>query len=197
MREDYRKMLNITEDEVVFVSVARLTPEKDHLTLIKVFENVSKLYRNTKLFLVGDGPMREELQREVREREIGDRVIFLGIRKDVPEILSASDVFVLSSIYEGNPLSVMEAMAAGKPVIATSVGGVPELVDDGETGILVKKGNVTELEKAMISFLENRKLIKDVGSRGRDKAIKYFDVSYMTEEYGKLYRELFLKKRNM
>lgn len=188
-------MLNITEDEVVFVSVARLTPEKDHLTLIKAFENVSKLYRNTKLFLVGDGPMREELQREVREREIGDRVIFLGIRKDVPEILSASDVFVLSSIYEGNPLSVMEAMAAGKSVIATSVGGVPELVDNGETGILVKKGNVTELEKAMISFLENRKLIKDMGSRGRDKAIKYFDVSYMTEEYGKLYRELLLKKR--
>ncbi|MFN6991326.1 MAG: glycosyltransferase [Fervidobacterium sp.] len=118
--------------------------------------------------------------------EYKGRLFFLGFRKDAMELMAEWEVFVLSTVYEGLPLSVMEALTAGEPVIASSVSGLPELVDDGKTGILVEKGNVEELEKAMVRLIENRELIKEMGIKGQEKALKHFDVSHMVERYAKL-----------
>ncbi|HDN80641.1 MAG TPA: glycosyltransferase, partial [Chloroflexi bacterium] len=136
-RRAWRAQEGYKEADIIFVSIARLSPQKDPLSLIRAFAAAAPHAHGLHLLLVGDGPLRPELEAQVKALGLKQRVCFLGVRTDIPEILAAADVFVLSSRWEGNPLSVMEAMAAGKPVVATVVGGVPELVEDGVSGILV------------------------------------------------------------
>ena len=133
--------------------------------------------------------MRSELERQIGASGLQGRVHLLGTRADVPEILNAADVFVLSSDYEGNPLSVMEAMAAGKPMICTAVGGVPELVEDG-CGLLVPPRDAQALSKAMSHVLENPSARKSMGERSARRAVERFDLRAMTEAYEALYKKL-------
>jgi glycosyltransferase involved in cell wall biosynthesis len=135
-RVEIRKELGIPADAPTFMSVGRLAPAKNPGALLHAFASRRILAANAHLLLAGDGPLVRELTKRVDELEVADRVHFLGLRRDVPRLLAAADVFVLASRFEGNPLSVMEAMAAGKPVVATDVGCVPELVTE-ETGRLV------------------------------------------------------------
>jgi glycosyltransferase involved in cell wall biosynthesis len=133
--------------------------------------------------------LRSELERQIGAAGLQGRVHLLGKRADVPEILNAADVFVLSSDYEGNPLSVMEAMAAGKPMISTAVGGVPELVEDG-CGLLVPPRDAQALSKAMSHMLENPSARKSMGEKSARRAVERFDLRAMTEAYEDLYRWL-------
>ena len=116
----------------------------------------------------------------------------LGLRSDIPELLNAADVFVLSSDYEGNPLSVMEAMAAGKPIVSTAVGGVPELVEGG-CGLLVPPCDAQALSKAIRYMLESSEARKSMGEASARRAVERFDLRVMTEAYEDLYRELIAK----
>jgi glycosyltransferase involved in cell wall biosynthesis len=133
--------------------------------------------------------LRSELERQISASGLQERVHLLGRRSDVPEILNAADVFVLSSDYEGNPLSVMEAMAAGKPMICTAVGGVPELVEDG-CGLLVPPLDAEALSEAMNLLLENPSARKSMGEKSARRAVERFDLRVMTEAYEDLYKEL-------
>ncbi len=188
-RERWRADHGIPAEDVVFACVARLAPPKNHEALLKAFAALGDL-TNAQLLIVGDGPLRAELEARIQALGISSRVRITGSRTDIPEVLAASDVFVLPSLYEGSPLSVMEAMAARRPVIATSVGGIPELVNSGETGLLVPPFNVTELARAL------RRLHADPGLRARfgaaagRQAAQAFDISHMVGAYDRLYQEI-------
>jgi glycosyltransferase involved in cell wall biosynthesis len=131
--------------------------------------------------------LKSELERQIGASGLQERVHLLGLRSDIAEILNAADVFVLSSDYEGNPLVVLEAMAAGKPMISTAVGGVPELVEGG-CGLLVPSGDAQALSKAMRYMLESPKARKSMGEASARRAVERFDLRVMTEAYENLYK---------
>lgn len=189
-REEWREKEGFQKEDFLFVNIARLAPQKNQALLIEAFAKGPARHDNSKLIIVGDGEERERLEEITKLHRLEEKVYFLGIRTDIPDILNASDVFVLSSDWEGNPLSVMEAMAAGKPVIATSVGGVPELIQNNITGILVPPKNVNAFSKAMLMLIENKDLCQKLGEKAKEVAEKEFDISVMVKKYEKLYESL-------
>ena len=176
--------------DILFVCVAWLRPQKNPVLLLEAFRRGPASDPRAHLLLVGTGSLRSELERQIGASGLQERVHLLGTRADVPEILNAADVFVLSSDYEGNPLSVMEAMAAGKPVICTAVGGVPELVEDRGCGLLVPPRDPKALSEAMSHMLENPNARKSMGEKSARRAVERFDLRTMTEAYEDLYRSL-------
>ena len=130
--------------------VARLSPEKGIDRLLEAFAGVLRQVPYARLAIAGDGPARGQLEARAHELTLGGAVEFLGYREDVSPVLGSLDLFVLPSLTEGIPLALLEAMAAGLPVIATAVGGVPEVVEDGTSGMLVPPGDAAALERAML-----------------------------------------------
>lgn len=170
------------------VSVGRFKYPKDFGTLIEAF---AKLDSPFVAQLVGDGPDRAELEAATRRHDLSGRVEFLGEREDVPALLAAADVFVLSSRSEGLPVSVLEAMSAQLPVVASAVGGVPELVVEGETGLLVPPGEAEALAAALSSLLADGKLRRRLGEAGRRRVEEQFDLERFRRAHLELYsREL-------
>jgi glycosyltransferase involved in cell wall biosynthesis len=140
------------QDGYQFVNVARFFPEKDHDLLVRAFHRVSRELPQARLALVGDGPLRLTVEQQVQALGLQDRITFTGVRRDVPEILAASHCFVLSSRWELHPITILEAMRAGLPVIATEVGGVADTVADGVSGLLVVPGDEAGLAHAMLTL---------------------------------------------
>jgi glycosyltransferase involved in cell wall biosynthesis len=187
-RSAWRKRLDISEEAVLFTSVARLTPQKAPEVLLEAFETIRR--SGYELVLAGDGPLRASLEAQTVRRHATSPVRFLGSRPDIPDLLAASDVFVLASRWEGNPLSILEAMAAGRPVIATAVGGVPEFVRHRETGLLVPPGDGKALAEAMLELGQDPVLRQRLGANGACVASRLFDVTRMAAAYDRLYQEL-------
>jgi glycosyltransferase involved in cell wall biosynthesis len=141
--------------------------------------------------IAGDGPDRRRLEREIHTRGIADSVRLVGERSDVLRLLADGDVFVLSSSSEGLPMSVLEAMAAGLPVVASRVGGVPELLEDGEDGLLVRSGEVGELAAALARLIAEPATRRRLGDAARARAEAYFDLEPFRRAHLELYsREL-------
>ncbi len=192
MRRAWRLQESIDDATTVFVCVAGLRPQKNHALLLRAFARLKPLQRNLLLLLVGapdpHAPEHaERLQQLVRSLGISESVRFLGGRADVPAILNASDIFVLASAYEGNPLSVMEAMAAGLPPVCTAVGGVPELIQHEHTGLLVPPDDESALASALQRLIENSQLRSQLGQAAREYAQRHFDIAVMVEAYERLY----------
>jgi len=140
--------------------------------------------------MAGTGSMAEQMREFVRGRGLTSRIHLVGKCPNIPDILAASDVFVLGSNWEGNPLAVMEAMAAGLPVIGTAVGGVPELVDTGVHGILVKPGDRAAFVNAMRSLVEGSSIRLVMANAARVRALTDFKVDRMVHGYASLYRAM-------
>jgi glycosyltransferase involved in cell wall biosynthesis len=159
--------LGIPKDAFHWLAVGSLLPAKDYPTLLRAFAHIQP--SNARLLVAGAGELDRELRRHSRELEIEDRVLFLGLRDDVSSLLHVADGFVSSSAWEGLPNAVMEAMAAGKPVVATDVGGIPELVESPKTGILVPPGQPVQLAQAMARVmnmpLEERERLGEAARR--------------------------------
>jgi glycosyltransferase involved in cell wall biosynthesis len=171
------------------VAVGRLKAPKDFLTLVRAVAELPA--RACELVVVGDGPDREELEAEIRDLGLDGDVRLLGERSDVAELLAGADAFVLSSVSEGMPISVLEAMAAGLPVVATQVGGVPELVADGETGFLVPPGEPQALADALRRLLADQDLRQRLGDAGLERVRRSFDLGEFRRAHVALYsREL-------
>ncbi|MFZ5800487.1 MAG: glycosyltransferase, partial [Candidatus Omnitrophota bacterium] len=145
--------------------------------------------RKVKLLVIGDGPEQQRLADSVQRLGLGAKIIFTGLRKDVREFIRGIDILVLPSLREGLPVAALEAMAAGKPVIATNVGGTPELISDGETGLLVKPADPLALSGALEKLLSDRQLAQTMGERGRKRVENYFSLAKMINETEKLYEE--------
>ena len=189
-RNEWRAKEGFGDDQVLFVCVARFAPQKNHALLLKAFAQGPASGPNSHLVLVGEGPLREQLKEEVKSLGLAGQVHFLGVRTDIPDVLSAMDVFVLSSDWEGNPLSVMEAMAAGLPIVSTAVGGVPDLFADGSEGFLVRQGDARGLADCMCSLLSKPETRQTMGAAAARRATKDLDVSKMVQEYEQLYDNL-------
>jgi glycosyltransferase involved in cell wall biosynthesis len=187
-REMWREREGFAPEDVLFVCVARFFPQKNHRLLLDSFARGVASDPHAHLLLVGSGPLELEVKKRAETLGLRNKMRFLGVRADIPEILGAADAFVLSSDWEGNPLSVMEAMAAGKPVICTAVGGVPELVEDGECGLLVPQRDEKALAKAMKYILEDSEARTRMGRASARRAIERFDLKTMTEAYEDLFR---------
>ena len=142
--------------------------------------------RRAHLVLAGHGILRAQLQERVNQLGLTSRVHFLGLGRDIPDVLGAADIFALSSDYEGNPLSVIEAMAAGLPIVSTAVGGVPELLQNGKQGFIVQAGHAEQLSEAR----------RAMGAAAATRAREKFDVSAMVRAYEELYEEISAPSRN-
>ena len=186
-RSARRRALGLGEGEVVLGTVGRLDPLKDHRLLI---EAVTGLEGSWRLLVVGDGPLRAELERLVQERSLGGRVVFLGERRDVPELLRAMDAFVLPSRSEGLPMALLEAMACGLPVVATRVGGIPEAVREGEGGLLCDPGDSGGLRDALCRLISDPPLRRRLGRGARVAFERRFSLQRMVEGYERLYLSL-------
>jgi len=194
-RERWRDKEGFTLTDVLFACVAGLRPQKNPALLLEAFRRGPASDSRAHLLFAGRGVLKPEIERQIGILGLQARVHLLGLRSDIPELLNAADVFVLSSDYEGNPLAVLEAMAAGKPVISTAVGGVPELVESG-CGLLVPPGDAQALSKATRHLLENPEARKSMGEASARRAVERFDLRVMTEAYEALYRELISNNRS-
>ncbi len=178
---------------VRFIHIARFNPVKDQQSLIQAFAtlvNDNKYSsKQLSLTLVGDGELTDKLTQLVSDKQLNDFVIFTGARNDIPELLSQADVFVLSSIAEGIPMTVLEAMAASLPIISTDVGGLSELVENGQTGVLVEKQNAEVLAKAMKTYIDCPQLIARQGEQAHQFVEQHFSETNMVREYLNLYNE--------
>jgi glycosyltransferase involved in cell wall biosynthesis len=183
------------ETELRCTMVARFTGFKDHALLLRAFARVPG---NARLLLAGDGSTLTAAKALARQLGIDGRVEFAGVRSDVPELLARSDVFILASKQETLPISILEAMRAGLPVIATDVGGIPEEVIHEETGLLVRPGSVEDLSAALIRLLGNRTLRTEMGRAGRKRFEKMFLAQTMITKtaalYGEVLRERFSRR---
>jgi sugar transferase (PEP-CTERM/EpsH1 system associated) len=186
-----RRELGLPQDAFVFGIVARLTAVKDHPNL---FEAVARLrrqgYTGAHLCVVGDGELGDELKARAGELGLGDAISFLGARRDIPELLGVFDAFVLSSYSEGLSITLLEAMAAGLPVVATDVGGNPEVVLDDVTGYVVEARNPEALASAMQKIMQNPDEAAVMGERGRDRVQRKFSLDVMVGGYEQIYEEL-------
>ena len=186
-RDRARRDWELPEDAWVVGSVARLDPVKDLATLVRAFARLQGA-PPPYLVVVGDGPERAALEAEARTAGLGDRIRFAGQRSDVRERLPAFDVFVNSSTYEGVSLTIIEAMAAGLPVVATRVGGTPEVVTDGRDGRLVTAGDPAGLAAALEELRGDRALAARLGGAGRATVEARFRFDSMLQAYLDAYR---------
>jgi glycosyltransferase involved in cell wall biosynthesis len=175
----------------VLAMVGRLTPQKDPLTLLEACRLLKTDFR---LMMVGDGELRSKAEKFVADNNLGDKVTFTGNRTDIPDILAASDILVLDSRWEGLPMVIIEAQMAGVPVVASSVGGVPELIEDGVTGFLVPPRNPQALADVLFNLIVNPKLLRRVASAARDKALHEFTLKRMLTKTHQLYEDILKKK---
>lgn len=164
--------------------VARMIPRKGHEILLRAISNLSRKFNGdwAKLMIIGWGPLEEQLKSLCYELKIEHIVQFLGDRHDVPELLQKMDILVLPSFYEGFPISIIEGMATGLPVIATNIDGIPEIINPGANGLLVAPGEVEDLEIALTNMLGNYDLRVELGNEASTIARKHFSISRMTEE---------------
>jgi glycosyltransferase involved in cell wall biosynthesis len=189
-RDVVRKEMNVGPADLAIVQVARLDYLKDHATAVRTLEQVVRSRPDARLVLVGDGPERTKIEDQLRQRGLEDKVRLLGLRQDVARLLAAADLFLLTSISEGIPLTVIEAMAAGLPVVATAVGGMAEIVEHGQTGLLAPSGDHAALAEHILRLAEDPDLRVRMGEHGRQRAVEMFSESQMHDGYCRLYEEL-------
>jgi len=188
-REGWRAKEGFQSSAVLFACVARFAPQKNHALLLKSFAHGPVSDPRAHLVLVGEGDLRAELEEQARRLNVAGKVHFLGLRSDIPDVLGAMDAFVLSSDYEGNPLSVLEAMASGLPIVSTAVGSVPNLFEAGKEGFLVPAGDLHGLAKSMNSLLRHEAVRRSMGAAAATRARKNYDVSNMVRAYEAVYED--------
>ncbi len=193
-RECLRKELGV-DDDFVWIAVGRFDPPKDYPKMLQAFAQVWKEKPKVRLFIVGDGPLRPEMEILAKKLGIDSQVKFLGIRKDVPDLLNAADAYVMSSAWEGMPMVLLEAASTGLPIVATDVGGNSEIVVHGKTGFLVPPRDPNALAKAMLELMnlsedERRKM----GEEARKHMEANFSLGQVVGMWEALYRELLEKK---
>jgi glycosyltransferase involved in cell wall biosynthesis len=191
-RQDARAALGIDPGESVIAMIAAMRPEKAHDALLRAVASLKGAGRRVRVLFAGDGPRRAALDRTAEAMGIRDRVDFLGVRRDVARLLHASDMMVLPSraVVETLPLSVLEAMASGVPVIASRVGSVPEVVIDGDTGRLIAPGDATELAHAIAATLDGGAATRLQAERARLRVETRYSVDRTAAGYEQLFDEV-------
>jgi glycosyltransferase involved in cell wall biosynthesis len=172
------------------LAVGRLIEAKDYPTLLQAASLLRDQGRRFVLKIVGDGPLRERLARESAAAKLDSHVEWLGSRRDVSVLMPACDVFVLSSVREGQPMVLLEAMSAARPIVATRVGGIPKTVNDGVEALLVPPGNAAALAEAIGRLLDDRELARRLGEKARTRMREEFSIEAVAQAHLKLYSRL-------
>ena len=185
----YRRDLGIDDDELVVGVVGNLYPVKGHTYLLDAVPQILKTCPKTTFLLIGRGELEVPLKTKARTLGIEEKVRFLGLRHDVPKLLAILDVFAMPSLSEGLSIALLEAMAAGKPVVVTCVGGNPELVVEGRTGYLVPAGDAQSLAGAILALLGDPNGARMCGLRAKHIVKERFTLGLMAERYCTLYQQ--------
>jgi glycosyltransferase involved in cell wall biosynthesis len=187
----------IPEGSPVLVTVGRLAPAKGHRDLLQALATLvaDPRWREVRLLIVGAGALLSELRHEAERLGLGERAVFVGFHRDVLPFLQAADIFVLPSTQEGLSLSALEAMAMSKPVVACRVGGTPEVVVDGQTGLLVSPGQPAELAGALERLLSHPEEARAMGAAGQQRVKEDFDLEQMVTKIEQTYRNLIARLR--
>jgi glycosyltransferase involved in cell wall biosynthesis len=189
-RRRTRASLGVDDGEFVWLAVGRLTEQKGYAFLLRAFSAVIEAVPSARLFIVGRGALREELERTVRISGVHRKISFLGFRSDIVDLLIAADALVLASRYEGMPNVVMEALSTGRPVVATDVGAVPDLITDGLNGYLAPPSDPDALAAAMTKvLLSSPERLAAMGQRGRERVQEICDLSTVMGQWQKLIEE--------
>jgi glycosyltransferase involved in cell wall biosynthesis len=192
--EDLRNEFGIRKDEKVVGCISRLDDLKGYDLFIDAAALILKEMPDVRFLIVGGGPAEEELKKQVSDRNIKDRFTFTGWRLDAWGILQLFDVFLLTSKLEGMPIVLLEAMASRKPIVATSVGGVPEMVDHDKTGFIVQNRDPGEVRKYVLAILKDKELKEKLGNHSVETYERKFRAEPMVQAYQHLYESILLKK---
>lgn len=187
-RAAVRSQLGFSESDRLMIVVGTLKEQKGHRILIQAAPEMIARSPNLHILLVGDGILREELCAQVREAGLEEHVHFLGSRTDIPDLLGASDLFVLPSLWEGLPMALIEAMASALPIVATMVSGTQQVMVPGETGLLVPPGDPEPLKEAAISLLADPLKARQMGDSARQRVESAFSARKQAEDHIALYQ---------
>jgi glycosyltransferase involved in cell wall biosynthesis len=188
---DVRAELGITRSAPVVVTVCQLRPEKALEVLVEAAASLRVSFPELHVLIAGDGAERQKLLDQIAAEGLDHNVLLLGTRRDVPDLLAAADVAVCCSDFEGTPLSVMEYMAAGKPVVATRVGGLPEVIDHEKHGLLVEPRDAPALAEALGALLSDPARARTMGARARDRQQIEFDLDTTMRNLEQLYEVMY------
>ena len=187
--DEIRKQLGIPPDVPIVGSVIRMSPQKAPLDLVDAFAHVYREQPQTWFVIVGDGPLRMQVKTQLRTLGIAQQTVLTGLRRDVPELIAIFDVFALSSLWEGLPRVLIQAMATGLPIVCTQADGTVEAVEDGVNGFLVSRGNSIAMGAHIIKLLLNPVIRKQMGEAGR-RRVSEFGVDKMVADIDRLYIDL-------
>lgn len=193
-RDHFRESLQVPSDAPLVGIVAALREEKNHSQFLAAARDILRLQPDTRFIVVGDGPTRPRLESEIAELGLQRFVHLLGTRSDTPNILAALDVFALTSKNEANPVSILEALSCGIPVVSTNVGSIHETVLDGQTGFLTTPGSSEETADAIVRLLGNRGLAGSLGRNGREHVSRNWSLDAMVAGYERLLAMLYNDK---
>jgi len=189
-RQESRHVLGLPQNAPILTCVASLTPQKGHRYLLEAMPKVRAAFPETLLLLVGDGELRETLERVAEGAQLTRAVRFLGRRTDIARLLAASDLFVLPSLWEGLPLALLEAAVVGVPAVASQVDGIPEVIKNGVTGILVSPANSEPLAEAILTLLWHPERRLEMGRQARQYVAEQFSIGKIARDMELLYAEL-------
>jgi glycosyltransferase involved in cell wall biosynthesis len=185
-----RRRLGLPAGRRLVACIARFHPVKDHRMLLDAFADVARADTTADLLLVGDGPLRSDLEQQAARLGIESRVLFFGVRHDVPAILSAVDAFVLASVSEAASITLLEAMASALPVVVTEVGGNPEIVRKGVDGMLTPRGSSRDMAQALLSILADPGRASEMGRNGAARVSAVYTLDRTIDRYRALYEQL-------
>ncbi len=189
-----RRSLGIPDGVPVLGNVGRFSAQKNPLDWVKIAGIVGRSLPEAHFLLVGDGPLRPQVEQALKEEGIYDRAVLTGLRRDVPQMMSAMDVFLLTSLWEGLPRVIPEAMAMGIPVVAYRVDGTVEAIQPGETGFLCFPGDLDEMAACCLTLLQDSLMRQRMAESCRRFALEEFDVNRMVEQIALLYEEVIRSK---
>ena len=196
-RDEVRRELGVDSKCLLIGTVGRLTAVKGHEYLLKTAQLMLQKRRNVKFVIVGDGPLKVELQSLAAQLGITENVAFLGHQDDACALMEAMDLFVLPSLHEGIPMVILEAMALGRPIVASRVGGIPEVITDTVHGLLVSAGDPAGIAQACLKLVGDRNLAERYGQAGRARVEQQFSSVVMGGKVANLYRQLVGNSRCM
>jgi len=189
-KENMLSEFGFTNMDKIVGTVARIHKQKGHRYLLYAVKDVIRIFPDTKFLIIGDGPLKNKMEKLSFDLQISNNVIFTGFRNDVLNIMSIFDIFVLPSLWEGLPITILEAMSMKKSVVATNVSGNSEIVEDSISGILVAPGQPAQLAQAIIRLLNDETLRIKMGEAGRRKIVEHFNLDRMIGETTLIYKEL-------
>ena len=193
-REAFRRKWQIPEDAVVIGTVGRLVPVKGHAILLEATRILQASIGNVALVLVGDGPLRKDLEANAKRLGLEKSVIFAGQQDQSYDFMNMMDVFVLPSLHEGIPMVVLEALALQRPVVATRVGGIPEVIEHGQTGFLAEPSDASSLARLLQRLVEDLPMAVSIGKAGRTRVEEKFTARTMAGKTAELYEQVLSKE---